>query len=99
MEMNPIKPKYAGTKFDFTVDEGNEWLNPSRENDSAIQKARAGLRHTVVCPNVTGGTKNRIAHSKRARADSLAIVDQPQVARTCSFSISEMHTQSCGRKG
>ena len=30
---------------------------------------------TVVCPNVTGYTKERIAQSKRARAGSLAIVN------------------------
>ena len=35
-------------------------------------------------PNVSGMTKERIAHSKRDRAGSLAIVEQPQqVARTC----------------
>ena len=39
------------------------------------EKVGAGLRHAVVCPNVTGRTKERIAHSKRVRADSLAIVD------------------------
>ena len=39
------------------------------------EKARAGLRHAVVCPNVTGYTKERIGQSKRARAGSLAIVD------------------------
>ena len=51
----------------------------------AAEKVRAGLRHAVVvvCPNVTGRTKDRIAQSKRARAGSLAIVDKPQVARTC----------------
>ena len=38
-------------------------------------KPRAGLRHAVVCPNVTGRTKERIAQSKRARAGSLALVD------------------------
>ena len=43
----------------------------------AAEKARVGLRHAVVCPNVTGRTKRRIAQSKRARADSLALVDQP----------------------
>ena len=41
----------------------------------AAEKARAGLRHAVVYPNVTGRTKERIAQSKRARAGSLAIVD------------------------
>ena len=47
------------------------------------EKASAGLRHAVVCPNVTGRTKERVAQSKRVRAGSLALVDQPQVARTC----------------
>ena len=41
----------------------------------AIEKARAGLWHVIVCPNVTGRTKERIAQSKRARAGSLALVD------------------------
>ena len=49
----------------------------------ATEKARAGLRHAVVCPNVTGMAKERIGQSKRARAGSLALVDEPQVARTC----------------
>ena len=44
----------------------------------AAENAKAGLRHAVVCPNVTGRTKERIAQSKRARAGSLALV-----ARTC----------------
>ena len=39
------------------------------------KRARAGLLRAVVCPNVTGKTKERIAQSKRARAGSLAIVD------------------------
>ena len=39
------------------------------------EKNKAGLRHAVVCPNVTGTTKERIAQSKRARAGSLALVD------------------------
>ena len=41
----------------------------------AVEKARAGLRHAVVCPNATGRIKERITKSKRARAGSLAIVD------------------------
>ena len=32
------------------------------------EKAKAGLRHAVVCPNVTGRIKERIAQSKRARS-------------------------------
>ena len=39
------------------------------------EKAKAGLWHAVVCPNVTGRTKKRISQSNRARADSLALVD------------------------
>ena len=39
------------------------------------KKNKAGLRHAVVCPNVTGSTKERIAQSKRARAGLLALVD------------------------
>ena len=39
------------------------------------EKPKAGLRHAVVCPNVTGRTKGKIAQSKRARAGSLALVD------------------------
>ena len=41
----------------------------------AAEKTKAGLRHAVVCPNVTGRTKESIAQSKRARAGSLALVD------------------------
>ena len=41
----------------------------------AAAKARVGLRHAIVCPNVTGRTKERIAQSKRARAGSPVIVD------------------------
>ena len=41
----------------------------------AAEEARAGLRHAVVCPNVTERTKERIAQSKRARAGSLVLID------------------------
>ena len=41
----------------------------------AAGKTKAELRHAVVCPNVTGRTKERIAQSKRARAGSFALVD------------------------
>ena len=41
----------------------------------AAEKTRAGIRHAVVSPNVTGRTKERIAQSKRARAGSFAIVN------------------------
>ena len=39
----------------------------------AAEKVKAGLRHAVVCPNVTRRTKDRIAQRKRVRAGSLAI--------------------------
>ena len=32
----------------------------------AAEKARAGLRHAVVCPNVMGRTKERIVQKKQA---------------------------------
>ena len=41
----------------------------------AAEKARAGLRYAVVCPNVTGRAKQRITQNKRARAGLLALVD------------------------
>ena len=41
----------------------------------AAIKNKAGLRHAVVCLNMTGRTKERITQSKRARAGSLALVD------------------------
>ena len=41
----------------------------------AAEKLRAGLQHSVVCPNVTGRTKERITQSKRVRAGSLTIYD------------------------
>ena len=41
----------------------------------AAEKVSAGLRHGVVCPNVTGRTKERIAQTTWARAGSLAIID------------------------
>ena len=36
----------------------------------AAEKVRAGPRHAVVCPDVTGRTKDRIAQSKRVRTAS-----------------------------
>ena len=38
------------------------------------EKTKAEQRHVVVCPNVTGRTKETIAQSKRARVGSLALV-------------------------
>ena len=41
----------------------------------AVEKAKTGLWHVVVFPNVTKIIKDRIAQSKCVRAGSLAIVD------------------------
>ena len=41
----------------------------------AAERAKTAIRHAVVCPNVTGRAKERVAQSKRARARFLAIVD------------------------
>ena len=41
----------------------------------AAEEARVGLRHLVVCLNLTKRTKERIAQSKRTRAGLLAIVE------------------------
>ena len=64
-----------------TQDEG-EWCRTAGQGAKyfmakrvVAEKAKAGLRHVVVCLNVAGRTKERIAQSKRARAGSLAIVD------------------------
>ena len=62
-------------------DEG-EWRSTAEQGAEhfmakwiVAEKAKAGVRHAVVCLNVTGRTKKRIAQSKRARAGSLALVD------------------------
>ena len=59
-----------------------EWLKIAEQGPEhfmaksiVAEKARAGLRHAIVCPNVTGRTKERIAQSKRGRAGSPALVD------------------------
>ena len=39
------------------------------------EKNKAGLRRAMVCPNVTGRIKERVAQGKRDRAGSLALVD------------------------
>ena len=49
------------------------------------ERARAALRHAVICPNVTGRAKERVAQSKRARAGLLATVDKPQWREPVSF--------------
>ena len=62
-------------------DEG-EWHRTAKQGAEsfitkwiAAERARAALRHTVMCPNVTGRTKERVAQSKHARTGLLATVD------------------------
>ena len=49
------------------------------------EKTKGGLRHagSGIMPEREGKDQERIVQSKRARAGSLALVDQPQVAITC----------------
>ena len=53
----------------------------------AVEKASAGQRHAVACPNVIGRTEKIIAQNKRACAGSLAIFHYLQVPRTCSTGV------------
>ena len=62
------------------LDEG-EWRKTSEQGAErfmakwvAAERARSGLRHAVVCPNVTRRTTERIAQSKRARAGSFITI-------------------------
>ena len=83
--MFPGRPQTFGIDTDQCTtaaqDEG-EWHRMAKQGAEhfmtkriAAAKVRAGLRNAVVCPYVTGNTKERIAQSKRTRAGSLAIVD------------------------
>ena len=51
----------------------------------ATKKVGAGLRHAVVCPNVTGRTKERIAQSKRAHAGLFALVNWRELVSSGHF--------------
>ena len=62
-------------------DEG-EWCRAAEQGAGhfmakwiVAEKTKARLWHAVVCANLTGRTKEKIAQSKRARAGSLALVD------------------------
>ena len=63
--------------FPISADHEQDWqtcpvyAQCAKSDDCTV---RAGLRHTVVCPDVTGRAKERMAQSKRARAGSLPIV-------------------------
>ena len=67
-----------------TAQDEGEWRRTAEQEAErfmakliATEKTRAGLRHAIVlvCPNVTGKTKKRVAQSKRARPGSLSIVN------------------------
>ena len=67
----------ADRQWTTAAQEQGEWRRTAEQRAErfmakliAAEKARA-----VLCPNVTGRTKERIVQSKRARAGSLAIVD------------------------
>ena len=71
----------AGQWTTAAQDEG-EWCRTAGQRAGhfiakliVTEKARAGLRHAVVCPIVTRRAKERIAQSKRARVGSLDLVD------------------------
>ena len=71
-----------GVSWTTAAQDEGEWRSTAKQGAEhfmakwiVAEKTKAGLRHAVVCPNVTGRTKKRIAQSKRARAGSLAFVD------------------------
>ena len=67
-----LQPRTSGNG----AERQNKGRSISWRNGSLVaEKAKAGLQHARVCPNVTGRTEERIAQSKRARAGSLALVD------------------------
>ena len=62
-------------------DEG-EWRRPAEQEEEhfmakliVAEKDNAGLRHAVVCPNVTGKTRRGYPKVSGARAGWLALVD------------------------
>ena len=64
-----------------TAQDEREWRRTAEQGAEhftakwiVAEKTKAGLRHAVVCPNVTGRIKKRIAQSKRACAGSLALL-------------------------
>ena len=71
-----------GDQWTTAAQDEREWRRTAEQGAEhfmakwiAAEKAKVGLRHAVVCPDVTGKTKERITQSKRARAGSLALVD------------------------
>ena len=57
------------------VQDGGTGGGPFHGKKDRRRELRAGLRHGVVCPNMTGRKKGRVCQSERARAGSLDMVD------------------------
>ena len=69
-------------KWTIAAQDEGEWHKTAKQEAGffmtewiAAERARAALRHAVICPNVTGRTKETVAQSKRARTGLLAAVD------------------------
>ena len=85
-----------------TAQDEGEWRKTAEQGAErfmaklvSVEKVRVGVRHAVLCPNVTGRTNERIAQNKRAHASSLAMVDKPQVARTSILRFLLLFTMLC----
>ena len=80
----------SADQWTTAAQDGGEWHRTAERGAEhfmakwiAAEEARAGLWYAAVCPNVTGRTKEGIAQSKWARAGSVALVGEAQVAQTC----------------
>ena len=69
-------------KWTIAAQDEEEWHKAVKQEAECFmtkwitaERARAALRHVVICPNVTRRTKERVAQSKRARTGLLATVD------------------------
>ena len=69
-------------KWTIAAQDEGEWHRTAKQGAEifmtkwiAAERARAALRYTETCPNVTRRTKERVAQSKRARTALLATID------------------------
>ena len=81
-ELSASTPTSGADQWTTAAQDEGEWRRTAKQGAEhfmtkwiAAEEVRAGLRHAVVFPNVTGRTKERIAQIKRVRAGSLALVD------------------------
>ena len=70
----------SGDQWKTAAEDEGEWRKAAEQGAErfiakwiAAENIKAELRHAVVCPIVTGRTKERMAQSKRARAGWLAV--------------------------